>query len=88
MVQLTTSLLFLSASLVASQSPTIDSFLLRAEDGKYVGSIVSVHKSLTTVVVNCDAHTKCNWVYDGATITQGEATMAMQFTTSSDNLVR
>ena len=83
-MQTTAFFALLSASLVACQTPTIEGFLLRAEKGNYVGSIVSVHQSLTTVVVNCQDEKDCHWVYGGATLTQGESTLAMQYSTSKD----
>lgn len=83
-MQTTAFFALLSASLVACQTPTIEGFLLRAEKGNYVGSIISVQQSLTTVVVNCQDEKDCHWVYGGATLTQGESTLAMQYSTSKD----
>lgn len=76
----------LGASLVAGQSTALEAWLLRGENGSYVGSVVSVHKSLTTLVVDCKDKDDCGWIYAGATITQGPTTLSMQYTNTGGQI--
>lgn len=78
-----------SVAIVAGQSTrTVDSFLLDAKKGAYVGSVVNVSKNLTTLVVDCAHNTDCGWANAGATIVQGPSDYTIQHTSGKESTGR